>query len=863
MTFQNPVRPGRIFACLVFAFSVLALPQSAAALEMHWFTPVRAGEGATIQVYGASGAGVRLNITPSAGMRSNVASCTTNFSGNFGCSGPGPLVPGTPLLPNCPHACDFYGVSTVPGVYTVTVDGDGSVLTATITVLAGPPSAATSTFVASTDGQVADGSGTDVLRATVLDAYRNPVANTTVNFAATPGVRFDGGSANSSQSCQTDASGVCSIGATSTRATNPLTGVAVTGGLNASVGYRFVPGPPSPAHSGVRVSTDGQTADGIKADVLDATVNDAFDNAVPDVSVAFDATAGVKFGTGVGGVGGSCLTAADGTCHVDATTTVPATYTTDVRLGGASLGSLSYRFVAGPADAASSGVRVVADNARADTMTSNLLEVLLRDRFGNPVAADTVAGFSAAGADVGLGNGTRGGPGSCLTVGATGICRIGATSSNPLGGSRTSVVAVGGVALAGSFVSGGLNYGPSPVVFNFARLSLPQVSGRIFDDTGVGSGVPNDGIVNGGEPGVATVAVRLTDCGSTLHAATVSDGVGSYSLSVPATLPVGAPVCVATARDIGRQSTGASISTTALAAGTAATVAGVSYLYRPGVSDDSLAFNWAGSDAAGLNFASVPHGRISANVLQNGRPGATFTFAHAFVAGTAGTVNFEVPRSVSTPAVEGWTAQVYADPGCTAELRPGAVQLFPAAVDLTMTAGQRTCVLLLLTAPIQASAGDRNETVLRARFSHAGILPTLTTGYQADDVAILSTDALRLTMEVRNVTQGMTSFGTGNQARPGEILEYRMTYTNIAQTVIRGLTIDDSTPAFTTFQGASAGALPDGLTACTKRTPASAAAPVDCAVSESAGGRGALVWRFEGGLAPGATGSVLVRVLVD
>jgi hypothetical protein len=76
------------------------------------------------------------------------------------------------------------------------------------------------------------------------------------------------------------------------------------------------------------------------------------------------------------------------------------------------------------------------------------------------------------------------------------------------------------------------------------------------------------------------------------------------------------------------------------------------------------------------------------------------------------------------------------------------------------------------------------------------------------------------------------------------------------------LTIHDATPAYTSFVNASAASTPATLSACLKTTPATAT-PVTCSASDAPGGHGAVGWQFTGDLAPGATGSVLFKVLMD
>ena len=109
------------------------------------------------------------------------------------------------------------------------------------------------------------------------------------------------------------------------------------------------------------------------------------------------------------------------------------------------------------------------------------------------------------------------------------------------------------------------------------------------------------------------------------------------------------------------------------------------------------------------------------------------------------------------------------------------------------------------------------------------------------------------------------AFGVNNQAKSGETLEYRITYTNNGATSITGLSVADVTPAFTTFVSAVGGAAPASITGCQKTTPAnpSPAPAVTCATVQAAGGTGPLSFQLTGPVNPGASGTVLFQVTVN
>ncbi|WP_241026987.1 Ig-like domain-containing protein [Variovorax sp. RKNM96] len=393
-----------------------------------------------------------------------------------------------------------------------------------------------------------------------------------------------------------------------------------------------------------------------------------------------------------------------------------------------------------------------------------------------------------------------------------------------------------------------------------------SVTGRVFLDNGTGSGVANDGLVNGTEGGIAGVGVRLTNCGATVLSSATTDGAGSYALDVPFATAANAPLCVEETNTASRLSTGASFGTVPLPSGSAVASGGTSYTYtRAGTPDRiAFAFAWNGTGHTGLNFGDVDRNTFAADGAKSGMPGSTVSYAHTFIARTGGTVRFGISNSVDTPAVSGWSGKIFADTGCTGAQQPGAALLYPPSASLTVVAGQNVCIVMQAFIPANAANGNNNQSTVQASFDFTNAGPALSASYTVLDTTTVSNSALELKKEVRNVTQG-ASFGVNNQAKSGETLEYRVTYTNNGTTPISGMTVNDTTPQYTSFVAAQAGTTPVSLTACSKNTPANAlpAPAVACAASQVAGGTGGLRWSFAGSLAPGATGAVLFSVKVD
>ncbi|MDP9919496.1 putative repeat protein (TIGR01451 family) [Variovorax boronicumulans] len=403
----------------------------------------------------------------------------------------------------------------------------------------------------------------------------------------------------------------------------------------------------------------------------------------------------------------------------------------------------------------------------------------------------------------------------------------------------------------------------------FVNSDAHAITGRVFNDNGSGAGVPNDGVANGGEAGLAGVRMRLTNCGARVWSTAVTDGLGHYRLEVPSqpsSPSNGDPLCVEEVTPAGHLSTGASVGSTPLPSGTGVAVGGRTYTYTRTAAGapDHIAFAWNEARAGELNFGDVALNRFGADSARTGSPGSSVSHAHTFVAQTGGTVSFGVAGAEATPPIDGWSARIFDDPGCTGALQAGAAVLYPPAVPRPVTTGQNLCVVVQEFIPAGALAGYNDKRSVQASFVFTNASPALSASYLVLDTTTVSSTALELKKEVRNLTKN-GDFGLNNEAKSGETLEYRITYTNNGATPISGLTVSDVTPVYTSFAGSQEGTTPATLTACTKRTPANAlpAPAVACAAAQAPGGTGPLDWKFTGQLAPGGTGSVRFRVTVN
>ena len=235
---------------------------------------------------------------------------------------------------------------------------------------------------------------------------------------------------------------------------------------------------------------------------------------------------------------------------------------------------------------------------------------------------------------------------------------------------------------------------------------------------------------------------------------------------------------------------------------------------------------------------------------QTGLPGTSLLYTHVFTSGSAGNVSF-TSTNTPNPVVAGWGVQIYRDTNCNGMLdgSEGGTEITGAAIAVA-AAGQ-VCIIVKSNIPLTAPYNAVNVIAVTANF-----VPTVgaSVSYVRQDVTTVGAAGgagLVLSKSVRNVTQGGVA-GTNNSAKPGDVLEYVVTYMNNAASPVTTIVISDNTPAFTNFANASCGApLPTAITACNVTT------------QPSVGGAGNIQWTLTGSLNSTQTGNVIFRVVVQ
>lgn len=370
--------------------------------------------------------------------------------------------------------------------------------------------------------------------------------------------------------------------------------------------------------------------------------------------------------------------------------------------------------------------------------------------------------------------------------------------------------------------------GAPPAPQNFGLYNGSTLSGTVFADTGAGSGgVGNNGTQDGGESGIANVAVN-TSAGAAVSATT--GGSGGYILWIPASTT--GTLTITPAAPSGYLATGGSAGSS-----------GGSYT-RPSVGFTPT----AGNSYTGVSFGLVPGNTLGPNGAQTAQPGTTVTYAHSFTAGSGGQVTFSLSNS-ATPASPAWTQVLYQDSDCNGVLDAGEPQI---SAPTNVVAGQKVCLIVKQFVPAGAASGAQNSVTLSATFTYTNANPALVASLSANDITTVGPPgALALSKLVGNVTQGGAT-GTAVNANPGDTLQYALTAVNNGTQPLSTLVINDATPAFTTFVSAACpGTLPSGISGCSVST------------QPAVGAAGSLQWTFTGSLAPSAQLVVSYRVKVS
>ncbi|MFV0291542.1 MAG: BspA family leucine-rich repeat surface protein [Mangrovibacterium sp.] len=265
------------------------------------------------------------------------------------------------------------------------------------------------TLTTSADKKAANGTDAHQIEVVVKDLLGNLMPNAEVQFESTANVSF------SSASVYTDANGVATTSATSTKVGTYTTSVSVishnpedsgntVGGVithsSNPVSYTFGAGIPTSASLEWLTSSETSLmADNLEYHLFRVTLKDANGNLVPDAEVRFNATTDVRFwqnvsdATTAGDATSGLKTNSEGQMEVHASTKKAWTnFTTSIEFYNgtawvAAASTSAYSFVAGPIEA---NMSTVTANPTPQIVGDDIeLAITLLDAYGNPCRGET------------------------------------------------------------------------------------------------------------------------------------------------------------------------------------------------------------------------------------------------------------------------------------------------------------------------------------------------------------------------------------------------------------------------------------------------------------------------------------------
>ena len=223
-------------------------------------------------------------------------------------------------------------------------------------------------------------------------------------------------------------------------------------------------------------------------------------------------------------------------------------------------------------------------------------------------------------------------------------------------------------------------------------------------------------------------------------------------------------------------------------------------------------------------LGDAPLSTLTSNGVQQTVAGQSVAYAHVYVAGSAGSVQFSTADSPA-PAGLLWGSVLYRDTNCNGVLE-GADTLI--TLPIPVTAGQQVCILSKVNSPAGAIDGAKDLTTVSATETWA--VPTLTPTSQNHvlkniDTTTISPAGLTLLKEVRKLSAcpvsaaasiaNTTPYTSSGTALPGEFLEYRLTYGNNTAAPLSGIVVHDTVPVYTQYVNAQCLTLPGaGISGC-------------------------------------------------
>ncbi|PSU84881.1 hypothetical protein CTM93_06785 [Photobacterium phosphoreum] len=387
----------------------------------------------------------------------------------------------------------------------------------------------------------------------------------------------------------------------------------------------------------------------------------------------------------------------------------------------------------------------------------------------------------------------------------------------------------------------------------FELLNRILLSGFVFEDNGAGGATAaHDGVIDGDEIGLGnfTVNVTFNDAGVTgvnsgdVIATDITSGNGSYQFEIGVDFANKNLLL-----NVIKQANWIDISES--------DVSTVPQVTSSAVIDSEMTVNAnAGDNITELNFGKVKEPRMEPDNFTEAEPGKPVLFEHKFTAATAGTVDFSIINEMTEPANDDWSSSLYLDNDCN-----GIIDSADAVITAAIPVSGNTAICLLskVFVPANASLNAQYNYEIEANMVFED---SIGTGHGVTRL-VLDSDTVRATYSgagelklektVQNITQSSAA-SASNTGKPGDVLEYVITYSNIGSGPIKEITVFDTTPAFSLLNTAvDCSGVPASL-ACAVSTPNG---------MNSAGYQGEVKWILTNELQPGESGTVSYQVVIE
>ncbi len=167
-----------------------------------------------------------------------------------------------------------------------------------------------------------------------------------------------------------------------------------------------------------------------------------------------------------------------------------------------------------------------------------------------------------------------------------------------------------------------------------------------------------------------------------------------------------------------------------------------------------------------------------------------------------------------TDGTTGFTSVVYADTNGNGVLDPSEVAAGPITNIASLGAGASQKVLVQVFAPLGATPGTTDPTVLTATGTDAsGTTPVTVTGSATDTTTVI-VGSLSI-QKLQSLTAGGPYTNAVQSAKPGAKVYYQIIVTNTGTAPVSNVVINDATPASTTYSIGDGSTSPTGVASFT------------------------------------------------